>query len=479
MICKVLNYSYKVVGRFGEETNSSVRKVMYFLIFFMALLYGSSILAGVHLLVKCAIGAVLLGVIILFSVNGPVQPQKWNKPMTVMWFGIGILQLISGIFVSIEYLPMACIWLVGFPTLFLVWSNRKDYVVLFTEVAAAGNACFLLMIVLSVLLYPLGSNAYGGVLRNPNGMGQWITFVYPLIIFLYYNEKKKSKKQLYSGEIALVFLFAVLSRGRTALLALIVMTLIAVAARLMTGPNGLRYLCTRSVCFVLVVCVSCGSFLTVNHVSAFVTEKVGLPHIQIGGYDIVAGETLPDEWEIPKDDPFFDEEDLMNPDVSHTGNERYVKKMIERVLGLDKAGKSLEDYSSGRVGIWLKSLESANLFGHPSREHIVTNRKGDVGSNVHNTVFQFMYDNGVIVGLLFMVMMVYAWIRTLAAALRKRSVNGIEIAFLMIQTGYIITGAFTSLNVVFLYLIGFFYYLTFSVLFDKDCAKAELPGQNP
>ena len=79
-----------------------MRTGLYFVLFFMALLYAASILDGVHLLIKCVVGAGLMGLIILFTVNGTVQRVKWNKPIVAMWFGMGLLQLASGFFVSLE-----------------------------------------------------------------------------------------------------------------------------------------------------------------------------------------------------------------------------------------------------------------------------------------------------------------------------------------------------------------------------------------
>lgn len=466
MICRILNFSYSLVGKLGEKTNRTIRTAAYFTLFLFALLYGSSILDGVHHLIKCIIGALLMGVIIIFTMNGPIKPQRWNKTVSILWFGTGALQLLSGIFVSMEYLPLACIWLVGFPALFLVWNNRKDYPALFAEVAIAGNACFLLVILSSALCYPLGANAYGGILQNPNGMGQWITFAYPLILFLCHCEKRSKMKWLYYGEIGLVFLFCVLSRGRTALLAIVAMTLVWIVLRIRCCPKGVWDQWKRVPVFAVCVVIAGASFFLVNQAAEPISGYMELPQINAD----------PEIWgdDIEMEDPEFQETDIPNhgdPTQNGSKNEHYLKKLLERILGMDKTGKSLEDYSSGRTGIWLEALESSNWMGHPSREHIITDRNGDVGSNVHNTIFQFIYDNGILTGLLFAVMMAYAWIKMFVLAWKRRAPTGVEVTCLTIQTGYILTSFLASLNLVFLYLIGFIYYLTFAVLFDKDNAS--------
>ena len=72
-----------------------------------------------------------------------------------------------------------------------------------------------------------------------------------------------------------------------------------------------------------------------------------------------------------------------------------VEGYVERIEGKDKHAGGAENYSSGRIGIWKKVIESVNVFGHPSREHIVTDRNGDVGANAHNNFLQFTYDQGI------------------------------------------------------------------------------------
>ena len=448
MICRVLNFSYKYTGKLKEQNKHIIRILLYFSIFLLGLLYSAQVLPHVHILMKCIYGAILMGLIILFSMNGPVKRVKWNRTMSIIWFLLGILQLVSGIVVSLEYLPMACVWLVGFPMLYLVWTNRKDYVTLFSEVAQAGNFCLWIIIVISALLYPLEAKAYSGFIKNTNGLGQWITFAFPLVVFLIYHEQNTRIKWIYRGEIALITFFAILSRGRTAILALGGMCLVYGAFRICNSPRNIQYLLKRLCAFALCAVVACGGYYIVNFAAGYLVDKL----------DISISDA-----EDPNEKDRIDEEDEDAHGISY-----YVAGSIDRLLGKDKTGHNLEDYSSGRTGIWQAALVQTNLLGHPSREHIVTERNGDVGSNVHNTVFQFIYDNGILTGLLFAVMMAYAWIKMLIITWRSHSLKGVEITFLMIQTGYILTALLTSLNLVFLYLIAFIYYLTFAIICDKD-----------
>ena len=474
MICKVLNYTFQYTSKVSENIRSKIRTGLYFALFFVALLYAASILDGVHLLLKCVIGAGLMGLIILFTPNAPVKRVKWNKPIAIMWFGMGLLQLASGILVSIEYLPMAMIWLAGYPMLFFVWHNRGDYTVLFREVAVAGNACFLVLAVLSIGFYPMNVVQYGGFVNNPNGIGQWVTFAFPLIVFLYYHDSGAVQKRLYCVELAMLFLLCFASKGRTAILAVGLMLLLLLVLRLAARKNDFLYYAKRMGRFVLCVVLVWAVCLGINLLPGTI------------GQNGMQSETLSPEASASVEATRESQHGAATP--SHTtqatapaqetapgsvekkpsGISVMITNFVSRMLGLDKAGTSLEDYSSGRLGIWIGALESMNWLGHPSREHIITYRNGDVGSNVHNVILQWCYDNGLIAGLLFTIMMVWAGIMLLKRSMRGDNLSGVNSYMLLVHAGFVCTGLFASVNLPFLYLIGFLYYMSFVVLFDGE-----------
>lgn len=449
MICKLLNCTLVFTSRFTENTRSKIRTGLYFILFFVALLYSASILNGVHLLIKCVVGAGLMGLIILFTVNGTVQRVKWNRPITTMWFGMALLQLASGFLVSLEYLPMALIWLVAFPVLFLVWNNRRDYTALFKEIAVAGNACFLFLGITSILFYPMNVLQYGGFVNNPNGMGQWVTFAFPLIVFLHYFEKSSQiKKWLYRAELALVLLLCFASKGRTALMAVGLMLLVLVVLRFVSCKNNLAYYVKQGGKFLLCTALVWAVCMTVNMIPQMLTN------------------TQPGT-DMPPETPTINQENPESSEPQHGIGTMY-PSFIDRILGLDKDGTSLNDYSSGRIGIWIDALRSMNVLGHPSSEHIITDRNGDVGNNVHNTLLQWCYNNGLFASLLFAIIMVWSMLIFLKRALRKGNLFGIHSYMLIIQFGFACTAMFASLNLPFLYLIEFLYYLSFAVLFDRE-----------
>ena len=47
--------------------------------------------------------------------------------------------------------------------------------------------------------------------------------------------------------------------------------------------------------------------------------------------------------------------------------ESVVDGYVSRMEGKDKAGGGIDNYSSGRVGIWKEAISKFKVFGNPSR----------------------------------------------------------------------------------------------------------------
>ena len=385
------------------------------------------------------IGAVIMFALIVFSIKEEVHAVSWNKPIAVFWFACGIFQLISAFAVSLEYLPMALIWLVLFPLLFFVWNNRKDYAVLFSEVAVAGDICFIILAVLSVACYPFNVLNYGGLLHNPNGLGQWVTFAYPLILFLYYRKTDIKWKLFYLVQICVAIVLCVASEGRTALFAVFFMSLMFIIFRVQFQPKSVRYFAKRLLGFILCLILVFFLCLLINQI---VAENI------LHSYRIDGNFTFGQQFS--------------------QACERFFVGSAERMTGSDKTEASVNAYSSGRIGIWKQTLRMLDWKGHSSSEHIFNRRNGDIGNNVHNVLLQFAYDNGIATVLVYVLLMMFGGIRILVQALRRKKVRSIRPYLLLIHVGYVITGLLASINLPFLYVISFLYYLSYAVLFDAE-----------
>lgn len=440
-----MNFCYKrITSKIPEMTLSYLRMGMYFGIFLMAMLYASC-LSNVHLLVKCLVGVVFMGGLIIFSVGERRSKTRINAIPAVLWIIVGLGQCASCIFASIEYIPMALVWCVGFPLLFFVWNNRNDYWEMFREMSLAGNTCFLIAVTLSIIFFPIDENQYGGLFINPNGLGQWIAFAMPLVLFLYDNELKPKIKKLYFCEIILIILLTYFSKSRTSIIAILLMLCVYCALSLkdkkMCLKKSIKSAASFSAYLVVILILTMGinrlttSFVDYCDIDVYYLYRSG---------DSSAGDNTEKE-----------------PAINNV-------TVIERFQGKDKTGSTANDYSSGRLEIWETALSKLNLKGHPSREHIVSDRNGDVGANTHNTVIQYAYDNGIITGVAFLIGMCYAGLQFLIRTLKAKGKPVIEKHYLITFIGYFVVSMLASINLLFLYLISFEYLLTLPILFFES-----------
>lgn len=440
-----MNFCYKrITSKIPEMTLSYLRMGMYFGIFLMAMLYASC-LSNVHLLVKCLVGVVFMGGLIIFSVGERRSKTRINAIPAVLWIIVGLGQCASCIFASIEYIPMALVWCVGFPLLFFVWNNRNDYWEMFREMSLAGNTCFLIAVTLSIIFFPIDESQYGGLFINPNGLGQWIAFAMPLVLFLYDNELKPKIKKLYFCEIILIILLTYFSKSRTSIIAILLMLCVYCALSLkdkkMCLKKSIKSAASFSAYLVVILILTMG-------INRLTTSFVDYCDIDVY-YLYRSGDSSASN----------------NTEIKPIINNASV---IERFEGKDKTGSTANDYSSGRLGIWETALSKLNLKGHPSREHIVSDRNGDVGANAHNTVIQYAYDNGIITGVAFLIGMCYAGLQFFIRTLKAKDKPVIEKYYSITFVGYFIVSMLASINLPFLYLISFEFLLTLPILFFKS-----------
>lgn len=427
MLCVIINWFVPKSNTIFLQKKNSILSVLMGAIAVCAMFYMSAPIS-VHLLIKCVIGTLILGLIIFFSINGEVKPVNWDKKIVTIWLIFGVFRLLSGIFVSREYLPLACVWLFVFPSLFLVWNNRKDYIDLFLAAYNGFVYPIALFIIASFFLVPITDEAFGGLTGNPNAIGQLVCVLVPLVVYKY-NEKSISLK----GKVISVFFLGIsgtvifYSRSRTTTLVVIGVIVFLITYTVFYKKESVMKI-VRNL-FVIIL--------------SSVVLTTGIARIN---------------------QEIFSREEKVE-------NKNSMDGYVDRITGADKHNEGIENYSSGRTGIWKAVIRETNILGHPSKEHIKTGRNGDVGANAHNNFLQFTYDNGVIAGVLFLMLIVLASIKTL------QNIQKFDPEWelvLYVSVAYGIMALVTSINLPFLYLMSFLYYICFAPIFEGEKSDSEM-----
>lgn len=71
------------------------------------------------------------------------------------------------------------------------------------------------------------------------------------------------------------------------------------------------------------------------------------------------------------------------------------------------AGDGIEEFSNGRITIFKAYLQQMNIFGHDEMGAELPS--GEIAVHAHNTYLQVMYDNGILSGIVFLLMMAFAF----------------------------------------------------------------------
>ncbi|WP_029323177.1 O-antigen ligase family protein [Butyrivibrio sp. AE3004] len=82
-------------------------------------------------------------------------------------------------------------------------------------------------------------------------------------------------------------------------------------------------------------------------------------------------------------------------------------------------GDGIEEFSNGRITIFKSYLQQMTPFGHEEMGAVLPS--GEVAVHAHNTYIQVMFDNGILAGIVFLLMMAFAFFKGAAYYLKNRN----------------------------------------------------------
>ena len=206
----ILNFIYdKITFRLNDRT----RKILLFVCFFA--IFAAQFAAqyifkfqGFNRGIRDYFICLMMGIIILVSVDRKLEIVKWNLWTYVPFTVTGILLLIASLDHDMgpAYQAFPLAMLVAFMCLFYVWGNRKDYEVLFDAAAWAYFLFVLFLILLCFFKYP--TEYYGTTDRgleyapfgiNPNGVAK--IFLLGIVVGVYwiYLHLHSIKRVIFGG----------------------------------------------------------------------------------------------------------------------------------------------------------------------------------------------------------------------------------------------------------------------------------------
>lgn len=318
------------------------------------------------------IGCLFLAVIALFSVSGELKKVKWNRQIVFIWYGLAALIFVSGLShaVGYNYWLWSVTLLVGFPGFYLIWQNRQDYETLFDIVSSAMVVIFLISFVLCLCTISQEVNIsgrYWGIMKNPNLVGRLAVSCVTAVLYLFFRIRYKC---LLGAVYGICVILIVLSGSRASLLVISGQTIIWLILNFKYYRKSMRF---------SEILIPVMAFVLISILCGFIARN-GLEYCQ----------------EI--NDREFQEEIVEEEEPVVSQNKLLTQNSEALKSRLDILGKTPDEISSGRIGIWKHFISQINFFGNDFKQY-KSGTPEAIYQWAHNDVIEISFRSGIFAGI--------------------------------------------------------------------------------
>lgn len=377
----ILNPVYTVTGRLGDRGRLMIIHAICFIfsVFFLLLYSGACHLNYDTMNLQGIIGTILLILLIIVSIDRPLEEIPWRRMIVVPMVLSGIGIVITGMMHTVGngFIIFGLQLIVVFPCLAFVWINRGDYETLFEAFARA--MCLLNIIYFLFSVAQACSGQFGmiagrwtGTMYNVNLLGQFGANSFLAALFMTLRRKETASRILYLcvAGIGMGFTFLSICRGAMFVCVGGIITLIVYT---IVRRKKIEWGVTKE------NLAKQGAFLIAFFV-LFGAVFMGIPQIQQHvdkDYDAVI--------DVPAEITYKD----------RFGTEKYT---------------DANRFTSGRVDHWKVYIRHLTLFGNDFDQTDWSEFPTGVRSSAHNLFLGVAYRSGVPVGLLFVFVQIVAGI---------------------------------------------------------------------
>lgn len=411
-----------------------------------------------------AICCLFMGLMILMSVSRRMEAVTFRPVMTTCWFGVGGLMLLSGIVNNFNYLPEAMLFLVVYPILYICWNNTEPQRI-FRLLLKMCKISAVVFLVGSFLFAQFTPRRYGGLFYNVNDCANYLALACVcLAVEVAYSPKFDCKtigNLLLFGACEAIICYTNSRSGQLSML-------------LSVGVGSLLYLLThdRKSNLQYLLKILCGALACVALTNSMLFVFQARQHLPIPYYNKVSGDFyFTPHWEEvfhlsdagdgdtstePADPDFFDMETFQS--LADEKN--------------DTAGKTADEYTTGRLSIWKTYLQKITLFGVAEKESIYIELLQKTINTTHMTILEIAYESGAFAGILYLLLNMVSGVLALGYVSKHRE-EPYALMPLMVILVFAVDSVLRTTNISFNYLTTFYYYLVLFPLITKKTENGE------
>ena len=347
-ICTLLNKT-----KIGRPSKAQII-VGFFVVFFVFLIFFRADFLYNYLprhimLIVQSIGSVMIIIISALSVKERLSIITWNKGVYIPFFSFSISIIVSGSIHPIGdgFMSFGFMLLLIYPMLYIAWDNREDYETLFDYISIANIiAGALYFIYYCGILFSGNDRVVGG--RHAGGMANanfysfiGVSILCSALYLLYRFTGRKNKKKI---ELLYYLIF------------------VTIGITFVFGGKS------RSSIIICLTNIAVFVILFVKNRINMSQKSKRLLLISIGLAILLATVYL---WRI------------------------------QALTRFSTAGKTLDQFTSGRLRLWQSYLSKLNILGHDMNSVDWKELTAGIATrSAHNTFLEFSYRCGIITGLL-------------------------------------------------------------------------------
>lgn len=439
----ILNIVYQVTGKIDKRVRNVIIWSFSFLLIVLCI-YNYSVWSprsGTIQVERDIVGCICLTVIAVFSIDGALKKIKWNRVFLIIWYGLAGMIFLSGCLHSVEnsYWLWSVSMLAGFPGFYLIWQNRKDYQTLFNIISSAMLIATL--IYFAVCLMTIDSDALLGgryrlFMQNPNHLGKMAAS--GMVAALYLSIQRKNS-WIYGAACGMCIKLAVLSGSRAALVIIGAQLIVYFVFHIKSVIRDRMYSRTavNLGIFLVLLCVcfwgygkSLEYYQAVHEQEKIAeqTEKQQAvqgpeeaePHQESQKVETSAEvQTADESTEMPITE---ESAEVPVPEEAAPSGGTGINNTEVLEERLTVKGKTLDQFTSGRVAIWKHLLKKINLLGNDWKKY----KRGTPEYTyqwAHNDIIEITYRSGVVAGIFEILFLAYLSIYILKILCFKQKVR--------------------------------------------------------
>ena len=456
----LLNPVYRFTGEIDEKIRNAIITLCCILLQgFFILYYNGENRFGLymdHTKNNLICGCILI-ILVIFSINAPLKTVKWDPVLFYLFFiaGLGIVAVSFIHPIGRGYRSFGLMMMFGFPCMYFVWNNRKDYNTLYKRLSFSTAIVGLLFYAYCIKLAANGEllSVFGRVkacFRNANmfsmvGMVMVCAAVYMFLI----NRDNIPWFTLSVLSFAVGWEIVLLGVSRLSILvcagsmaALIIFTF-KTKDRFTEEQRGKKILVkTVIIVAMTALAIVSGSYM----ISANNTIAAGgsLQNTEISG----------------------------QPTPANGGTD--TDDTTSAVDRFDTSGKNLDVYTAGRITIWKRYAVHLNMLGNSFDRKKIHEVTGSAVVHAHNNFLEIAYRCGIPVACIHILLELYAGIISIIFLFGKKYRDPYYLFVIVFMICYAVESMFDIATLPFERHAPFFYYMALIPVFGRKTELQEI-----